>query len=188
VRHRKAMNFEGELPINNHWRYYLTSKFPLIDTENFVYAVGGIATDITERKRYEKVLRERSDIVLDLFNNAPFGYHSVDRNFIITEMNETELRWLGYRKDEVVGKMNAFELYAEDTRRLAEKLRQRIFEHKLESIQDQEMRYLRKDGTVIPVLVNSVIIYDIHGEFSHYKTALFDITSRKKSESTISQN
>jgi two-component system NarL family sensor kinase len=188
VRHRKPMNFERELPVNNHWRYYLSSKFPLIDTENFVYAVGGIATDITERKRYEKILRERSDVVLDLFNNAPFGYHAVNRNFIITEMNETELSWLGYRRDEVIGKMNAFDLYAEDTKRLAENLRQRIYDRKLESIQDQEMRYKRKDGTILPVLVNSVVIYDINGDFSHYKTALFDITSRKKAESTISQN
>jgi two-component system NarL family sensor kinase len=188
VRHRKPLNFERELPINNHWRHYLSSKFPLIDNENFVYAIGGIVTDITERKRYEKVLRERSDAVLDLFNNAPFGYHSVNRNFIITEMNDTELRWLGYRREDVIGKMNVLELYAEDTKKVAEKLRKRIYDQKLEAIHDQEMRYLRKDGTVLPVLVNSVIVYDINGEFSHYKTALFDITERKKSESTISQN
>jgi len=188
VRYRKPMNFERDLPINNHWRHYLSSKFPLIDSEKFVYAVGGISTDITERKRYEKILKERSDVVLDLFNNAPFGYHAVDRNFIITEMNDTELRWLGFRRDEVIGKMNAFELYADDSMKLAERLRERILDHALESIHDQEMRYKRKDGTVFPVLVNSVIIYDMNGQFSHYKTALFDITSRKKAESTISQN
>jgi PAS domain S-box-containing protein len=188
VRYRKPLNFERELPINNQWKHYLSSKFPLIDNEQFVYAVGGIDTDITERKKYEKLLQQRSDVVLDLFNNAPFGYHSVNKNFIITEMNETELHWLGYRREEVIGKMNAFDLYADDSMRLADRLRERILNRELESIHDQEMRYRRKDGTVFPVVVNSVINYDSNGQFSHYKTALFDITARKKSESTISQN
>jgi two-component system, NarL family, sensor kinase len=188
VRHKKPLSFERELPINNRWSYYLSSKFPLIDNEQFVYAVGGIATDITERKRYERILKERSDVVLDLFNNAPFGYHSVDKNFILTEMNETELHWLGYRRDEVIGKMNAFDLYADDSRKLAERLRERILNRELHSIHDQEMRYRRKDGTIFPVVINSVINYDSNGAFSNYKTALFDITARKKAESTISQN
>jgi two-component system NarL family sensor kinase len=188
VRYRKALNFESEMPINNHWRHYMLSKFPLIDTEQFVYAVGGIATDITERKRYETLLQERSDVVLDLFNEAPFGYHSVNKDFIVTEMNETELRWLGYRREEVVGKMNIFNLYADDSRKLAERLRERALKKEIDSVHDQEMRYIRKDGTVFPVIVNSVINYDNHGNFIGYKTALFDITSRKKTESTISQN
>jgi PAS domain S-box-containing protein len=188
VRYRKPQSFERTIPINNHWRDYLSSKFPLIDNEQFIYAVGGIATDITERKKYERLLKERSDVVLDLFNNAPFGYHSVNRKFIITEINDTELQWLGYKRDEVVGNMNALDLYADDSKKLAERFRDRILKGELHSIHDQEMRYRRRDGTVFPVVINTIIHYDSHGEFSHYKTALFDISARKKAESTISQN
>src|SRR5439155_5128051 len=41
-------------------RTSVVSKFPLRDTEGRVYAVGGIVTDITDRKRAEESLRQLS--------------------------------------------------------------------------------------------------------------------------------
>jgi len=32
----------------------------------------------------------------DLYNNAPCGYHSVDKDGVFIAINDTELRWLGY--------------------------------------------------------------------------------------------
>ena len=40
----------------------LSTKFPLLDAAGTVYAVGGIATDITERKRAEQALRQRAAV------------------------------------------------------------------------------------------------------------------------------
>jgi PAS domain S-box-containing protein len=188
MKHKKPMNFECDFPVNGHPKHYLFTKFPLIDHDDFVYAVGGIATEITERKRYEKVLKERSDFVLDLFNNAPFGYHAVDRNFVITEMNETELRWLGYRRDQVIGKFNVADLYTGETKKYVERLRERLKDRSIDVVQDLEARFIRKDGSILHVLVNTVISYDANGEFSHYKTVLFDNTARKNADAMISEN
>ena len=52
----------------------------------------------------------------DLYNNAPCGYHSVDRNGIVIRINDTELGWLGYRRDEVEGKAHITSLLTEKSR------------------------------------------------------------------------
>jgi len=46
----------------------------------------------------------------DFYNNAPCGYYSVaqDGNFIA--LNDTALRWLGYSRDQIIGKRKVTEL------------------------------------------------------------------------------
>ena len=53
----------------------------------------------------QRALRQSRHEIEDLYNNAPIGYHSVDRDLTIVSMNDTELGWLGYQRDEVVGKL-----------------------------------------------------------------------------------
>ena len=43
----------------------------------------------------------------DLYENAPCGYHSVGADGTILRMNRTELSWLGYTSQELVGKRQA---------------------------------------------------------------------------------
>ena len=64
-----------------------------------------VVVDISKRKRVEESLRKSSEEIADLYNHAPCGYHSLDKDGIIRRINDTELAWLGYARDEVVGKM-----------------------------------------------------------------------------------
>jgi PAS domain S-box-containing protein len=41
---------------------------------------------------------------LVLFDKAPCGYHSVNEEGVVVSVNQTLLDWLGYQRDEVVGK------------------------------------------------------------------------------------
>src|SRR6185436_1897914 len=158
IRNRKLMEFEEEIPDNGSLRHYLSIKFPMFDQNQDVHAVCSVLTDITLRKRALEMIKIRSDAIMDLFNNAPCGYHSVNRDLIIIEMNDTELKWLGYTRNEVIGKLSVLDLMTEDSKRIAEYHRKKIFAKRYESIQDLELRYKRKDGSVFPVLLNAVAI------------------------------
>jgi PAS domain S-box-containing protein len=46
----------------------------------------------------------------DLYENAPCGYHSIGADGTILRMNRTELSWLGYTSQELVGKRKLWEL------------------------------------------------------------------------------
>lgn len=57
------LEFEETLPHNGKARVYLSVKFPLHDTDGGIYAVCGISTDITERKRNkEKLARSAAEL------------------------------------------------------------------------------------------------------------------------------
>ena len=47
-------------------------------------------------------LQQYTNQVEDLYNNAPCGYHSLDAAGTIIMINDTELKWLGYTRDEIV--------------------------------------------------------------------------------------
>jgi PAS domain S-box-containing protein len=53
-----AIEFEEVVPHDDGLHTYISVKFPLRDTAGTIYAVCGISTDITDRKRSEHELRE----------------------------------------------------------------------------------------------------------------------------------
>jgi PAS domain S-box-containing protein len=114
----------------------------------------------------------------DLYNNAPCGYHSVDRDGTFISINDTELSWLGYSREEVIGKLKVIELLASES---VAPLREN-FTRLLEQgwVKDLEIQLVRKDGTILPVLLNSTAIRDAEGNFVASRTTIFDITKRKE--------
>ncbi len=52
-----------EMPDGKH--HFLITKFPLLDTQNKIYGLSGIGTDITERVRYEEQLIQAKKIAED---------------------------------------------------------------------------------------------------------------------------
>jgi PAS domain S-box-containing protein len=54
----EPITIEEDITEGDGRRVFLTTKFPLLGPDGRVWAVGGISTDITERKRSEQELRE----------------------------------------------------------------------------------------------------------------------------------
>jgi PAS domain S-box-containing protein len=58
---KEPIEFEEVVPHDDGLHTYISIKFPLRDTAGTIYAVCGISTDITERKRTEHELRQSLD-------------------------------------------------------------------------------------------------------------------------------
>lgn len=58
IRTGTACITEEKVHVHNKTRYFNTCKFPVLDEHNNVYAVGSVATDITELKLAEQKIRE----------------------------------------------------------------------------------------------------------------------------------
>ncbi|MEJ0057724.1 MAG: PAS domain-containing protein [Bacteroidota bacterium] len=58
------------------------------------------------RTRAEEKLKQASADIHDLYENAPCGYFSVNKDGMVTNMNKTMLHWLGYRKEELVDRLH----------------------------------------------------------------------------------
>ncbi len=121
--------------------------------------------------------------VEDLYNNAPCGYHSVDRNGIFVRINDTQLRWLGYARDEVLGKLRFQDLLTPGGVDLFERSFSAFKTHG--TAQELELELRRKDGSLVPVLLNATALTDEGGNFVMSRSVMVDLTERKRSEDDL---
>jgi PAS domain S-box-containing protein len=136
--------------------------------------------DLVGRQKAEAALRESSARIEDLYNRAPCGYHSLDEHGTIVAMNDTALRWLGYTREEVVGRMKFTEMLAPESMPV---FVERFATFRQQgSVENVEYAWKRKDGTTLPVLLNATAIYDAHGGYVASRATVFDISTRKQAE------
>lgn len=119
----------------------------------------------------------------DLYNNAPCGYHSLDAEGTFVAINDTELRWLGYRREEVVGQLKFPDLLTPASRE-AFAIIFPLFKE-LGWASGLEFQLARRDGTVFTVLLSATALRDAAGNHVASRTTLFDITERKKAENEV---
>ncbi len=133
----------------------------------------------------EKIVLERTNELTDLYNNAPCGYHSLDSNGMYVRVNETELKWLGYTYDELVGKKKFDDLLTDEGKRVFA-LNFPVFK-KQGWIKDLEYDMVRKDGSILPVILSATAIMDENGDYLVSRSTIIDNTERKQAEETMFQ-
>ncbi|MBH8563136.1 PAS domain S-box protein [Nostoc sp. CENA67] len=179
--------WEGELihfrrdarPINVASRWVLQK-----DNSGKPIKILEINNDITERKQAEAALQQYVHEVEDLYNNAPCGYHSLDAEGNFIRINDTELQWLGYSRDEIFHKKFLDIATSEG---------KQVFQENFPKFKQQgwvnnlEFEIVSKDGTTRWVSVNATAIKDQAGNFVMSRSTLFDISDRKQAEKALQQ-
>jgi phosphoserine phosphatase RsbU/P len=153
------------------------------DAEGQVALVRGTVQDVTDRKHAEEALQKSAEEMRDLYNHAPCGYHSLDKNGVFVRINDTELAWLGYTREEVIGKMNFSDVLAPESFKSFQENFPKF--KKAGEIRDIEFDMVRKDGTILPVLVSATAIVDADGNYLMSRSTVYDISGRKQAEKEI---
>ncbi len=129
--------------------------------------------------------KRRTEEVLDLYNHAPCGYHSLDASGTFVRINDTELAWLGYGRPEVTQKMRFTDVLTTEGARVFESNFPKLQQG--EQIQDLELDLVRRDGTTIPVLLSATAIRDPSGNFLMSRSTVFDVTMLQREEQARAQ-
>ncbi|HXD10096.1 MAG TPA: response regulator, partial [Anaerolineales bacterium] len=108
------------------------------------------------------------------------GYQSLDENGVFVNVNQTELDWFGYSREELIGTKAFSELLTPQSQQLFAQCFPLFKEQGW--IKDVEFDVICKDGYILPVLLNATAIYDGDGKFLQSRTTMFDITDRRKAE------
>jgi two-component system sensor histidine kinase UhpB len=135
-----------------------------------------------ERHRSEEERRKAKAEFEDLYQNAPCGYHSLDPEGLIVRINDTELKWLGYSREEVVGRKKFTDLITADEQGKF-KAGFRVL-NRQGWLKDQEGELIRKDGSAFPVLINATVVTDGDGRFVMSRTTVIDLTERRRIETS----
>ena len=188
IRTGQRVNLEQELHFgDNRVAYHTMLIIPVCDGSGRTISLHGTVQDITERKQNEirqyklaNRLAQVANEYEDLYQNAPCGYHSLDKNGVIQRINDTELNWLGYSRAEVVGKKKFSDLLSPT----GFSRFQTDFSHLMETglSKDYEQQLVRKDGSILPVLIKATVIRDAAGNFQMTRSTTYNISDRKKAE------
>lgn len=139
-----------------------------------------------ELSETNNVLRQYADELAELYNQAPCGYHSLDKNGVFIRINDTELKMLGYTREEILG-----------VKRFADLLTKGSVKTFLESflqfqqrgwVRDLELQMLRKDGTILPVSLSATATTDREGNYLKSRYVVIDISDRKLAEDNLKQS
>ena len=142
-------------------------------------------TDITELRRAEGLLNGSTGEMADLYNNAPCGYHTLDKGGFFVSVNDTELSWLGYTREELVPGRKITDLMSPKT---AEAFNSNYAAHMKNCLGfEQECELVRKDRTILSVLLSATAIKNGDGEFQKSWATLRDITAVKRTTALLSQ-
>lgn len=172
--------YEKEYLRKDGSRVPLSLNGMLIQGDDGKQYIWSIVEDISERKRNELALRAALDESEDLFNNAASGYHSLGPDGTFLRINDTELKWLGYAREELVGRRQANDLMTPQSQRVfaenfpAFKARGRV--------SDLELEFVRKDGTLLPVVVSATAVYDEAGNYVGSRSTLLDLSERRRTQ------
>ncbi|HAN93234.1 MAG TPA: hypothetical protein DCQ33_14310, partial [Nitrospira sp.] len=134
----------------------------------------------------ESLLLKNAQDVQDLYDHAPCGYHSLNSQGMFVGINQTELDWLGYQKDEVIGVMRFQDLLTPESVELFHQQFPGFLERGI--VRDLEFELRRKDGTLLPILLSATALKDSDGRFIASRSTLVDITERRKADAALRQS
>jgi len=128
-------------------------------------------------------LRQSEQQYIDLFENSPDIYLSVNRRHIIVGCNKTGADMLGYPKDDIIGK--EFEFFFVELRRDALKLMLEQMFTGGHGLKDVEEQMVMKSARQFFVNLNSTLVFDEKGTSVNARIVARDISERKMMEGAI---
>lgn len=143
----------------------------------------GFITNLTERKRAEQALRASEARFRHLFDEAPFGYHEIDTEGRIVEVNRAECELLGYSRDELIGRP-AFDLLDDSQR---DEARQAVSEKisGARPLAPFERILQRRDGQPIVVSIRERLRVSDDGRVLGLRSTVQDISEQKQMEAAL---
>ena len=193
--HRTSIQFRLRRP-NGTIIWVWDRSFPLLNADGSRAYTAGVIIDITAQKEAELAMQglnrqleeriaERTLELQNLYDNAPNGYHSLNKDGFFIRVNKTEQNWLGYTEEEMLG-MHFTQILS--PRSLP------VFEHNFPRfkreghIENLEFDFVAKDGTTRNLLLNSRAHYGPDGEMLYSYSTIMDNTSLKAAQLQVAQN
>jgi two-component system NtrC family sensor kinase len=134
------------------------------DPQRKVLGYEGLNVDQTQRKQMEKELREAHGFLNKIIQSSPNAVMAADMKGSIIIWNRAAEETLGYKSDEVIGRMNITNIYPEGAaKEIMEMMRSSEYGG-VGKLNSHPMVYVKRNGEVVEGNLSSAIIYDAQGK------------------------
>lgn len=178
----KPQTYESQIILKNGDRRAISLVNVPIVVDKQIVGVYGIATDITEMRRYIEQIEKLSNEYTLILNSVSEGIFGLDNEGIATFINPAATRMLGYHARELIGKhlLDMFQLAHPDGGPYVAK-ENPIYVALLEGCfhEEQEAIFWRKDGSSFLVSYRITPIWD-RGKRKGAVIVFNDITNEKQ--------
>ncbi|MBV8165879.1 MAG: response regulator [Alphaproteobacteria bacterium] len=150
--------------------------------------------ETTDRLRQEMRIREQAEAEARrsqedfryLYLKTPVMLHSIDREGRLINVSDHWVEQMGFGREEVIGKRFS-DFMAEPSRTHAREIGRTALI--AEGFRAQvPYQLIRKDGTIMDVLMNALAQRDEHGTFVRSLSVTFDVTDWKRTEAQLRQS
>ena len=149
--------------------------------------VVGTHTDLTERKQAEEALRRSEERFKQVANSIGEWVWEVDVDGLYTYSSPGLEKIVGYKPEEVVGKMHFYDLFIPEKKEELKKAAFEVFAMK-ESFKGFVNPNLHKNGTLVILETSGAPILDEQGRLLGYCGGDTDITERKRAEEALKES
>jgi PAS domain S-box-containing protein len=160
-------------------------KFPILAPNGDSMGIGGITTDVTERKKTEQALRESEELFRSAFETTAQGMALVGLDGRWLNINDALCTITGYSHEELLAIKFQSITHPDDLETDMENLRQ-LLAGEISTYQ-REKRYVHKQGHIVWVLLSVAMIRDPDGSPLYFVTQVQDVSGRKVAEEQLRQ-
>jgi PAS domain S-box-containing protein len=172
-------NFEYEVRgTDGRKRHFALSGKPVFGADGAFLGYRGTTHDITAQRDAEAAARESERKFRTMVETAHEGIWMLDADRRTTYVNPRMAEMLGYAPEEMLGRHHWDFMAAEDRAAAIQSSRQRLGD----AVERVELRYLRKDGSPVWVIVTSNIVEEPASGRTAVLGMVTDITDRKAAE------
>jgi len=161
----------------------LVTDTPIFDETGTVVGMVGVSSDITALKRVEEALWQSEARYRRIIETSQEGIWVIDPDQRTVFANQKLADMLGYDLDEMQGRELRSFLDEGEWGPADERLERR----QTGVVEQHDVRYRRKDGTTLWVILSANPLYDDQGRYAGALAMLTDITARKHIEGSLSR-
>jgi len=134
------------------------------DKQGEVIGYEGINVDQSQRKQMEKELREAHDFLDKIIQSSPNAIMATDMKGNIIIWNRAAEEFLGYRAEEVIGKMNISKIYPGGMAKEVMKMMRSPEYGGVGKCRSYPMVNVSRDGEIVEGNLSAAIMYDAQGK------------------------